>query len=327
MSRERRDDRLGLGFILIAAGIAWLLFQMNIISFSIFSALSVLWPGIFVVIGLNIIFHRVPFISVLTWGLFLVALVVFGGGVKSVDQVAEKIGIEREEDTSYAERVELNWDYTDSSVGWSDLTRDEGFMARNQETLNKALLKLDFGAGNVSVAGGSEKMITFDVPEAYTEVKEETGDTTAKYSFRTKKNLGFNFGNGEDNEYHFKLNEEAEWELDLDTGAMNANLDLRDIHVSQAKVDTGAGNVDIAFGSKAKQLDVEIDSGVADITIRVPKDVGVKIELDGLIGDDFSDLGFIKDKDVWTSDNYDTATSLVHIEVDVGVGNVDLILE
>lgn len=66
------------GLILILIGIFWTMSNFRIITWSIFDVMFKLWPLILIVIGINIIFRDKKMISYITWGLFLIIIILFG---------------------------------------------------------------------------------------------------------------------------------------------------------------------------------------------------------------------------------------------------------
>jgi len=72
-----KNRNIGLGIFLIVIGIMWVLVNAGYISeWSIRSSISVLWPLLLVMLGLNILIRKSPLISVIIWIVF--AAIVIG---------------------------------------------------------------------------------------------------------------------------------------------------------------------------------------------------------------------------------------------------------
>ena len=83
------------------------------------------------------------------------------------------------------------------------------------------------------------------------------------------------------NEWGLRLNDEVPMDLSVNMGAGTSDLQLAGLSLTRLNVSLGAGKstVDLT-GDWARDLDVTIDTGAADITVRLPKDVGVRVEVD-----------------------------------------------
>lgn len=73
-----KNKNLEFGFFILSIGIVSLLVNTGIIKWSIVNAFLELWPAILIVIGINIIFHNNSIIRIITWLLFLGAIVLYG---------------------------------------------------------------------------------------------------------------------------------------------------------------------------------------------------------------------------------------------------------
>ncbi len=142
-------------------------------------------------------------------------------------------------------------------------------------------------------------------------------------------------------------------DLDLDIGAASARIDFSTPNPQRLRelaVDVGASSCEITnlgnanverftfqCGAASCQLDFRgefhgateliLDVGVGSADVILPKDIGVRVE-----GDDdwFSSLdmhGLKLDRvkrDVWETEGYDQAADKILIQVDVGMGSVDI---
>lgn len=83
------------GIILIGIGLLFLLKNLGIIHWSIFSVLFQLWPLILVVAGINIIFKNNAIITIITWGLFFMGIFFYGSlfhrGYIDINSITNKI--------------------------------------------------------------------------------------------------------------------------------------------------------------------------------------------------------------------------------------------
>ena len=102
------------------------------------------------------------------------------------------------------------------------------------------------------------------------------------------------------------------------TGVGNAGPD----HMT---VQGGAGDITLDFaGNWRGPADVSVTAGIGALTLRLPNDVGVEVEIEGGLSNveagDFEKRG-----GTYVNGAFDTAETKLHIEVKVGIGNVRLV--
>lgn len=79
-----------------------------------------------------------------------------------------------------------------------------------------------------------------------------------------------------------RLGRGLRWDrLMVRTGAVSADVDLRDLHVRTVEAQVGATDLVVSVGSGAPTVTVDIQAGVSAITVRVPHDARVDVSLDG----------------------------------------------
>lgn len=252
-----------------------------------------LWPLILVVIGIGMIFKK-ELLNVVLWILFLVILVAYSFFIK--DNIFEK-------------------DYNNTF-------EEEIYSTEMRKEIEKGKLHLDVGATSFKIDSIEDDLIKIEHDGAF------------KYKFNNKdsienvhiSNKGNTFINGKSRNFELGINREIPWEFKMNMGAVSGELNLKDIIVNQINLDMGAGNLDMTLGNKNNFTSIDIDAGASKIIINVPKDVGLKIDLDGALNSTNLDkIGLIEEsKGIYISDNYDRASSKYEIEVDMGVGNFDI---
>lgn len=113
--------------------------------------------------------------------------------------------------------------------------------------------------------------------------------------------------------------------IDVDSGASDAKLDLRDLKVTKLDLAVGAANVDVIMPANAGNVTVEINAGAADITITVPPDVAAKIHKSSGLSSFVVDGGrFPLSGDDYVSPHFDAAKNRVTIDLNVGAASVTI---
>ena len=114
--------------------------------------------------------------------------------------------------------------------------------------------------------------------------------------------------------------------LTLDTGA--AKLEATGVGNAgpdHMTVQSGAGQITLDFtGDWPGSADIDITAGVGAMTLRVPDNLGVEVEVEGGLSN-VEAVDFRKQGDSYVNDAFDTAETRLHIAVKVGLGNVRLV--
>ena len=126
-------------------------------------------------------------------------------------------------------------------------------------------------------------------------------------------------------DWSFGLNSEIPLSLDLETGASDTRLDLTDLRVTDLRLKTGASATHLTLPANAGHTRVDIGAGAASVNIRVPSAVAARIRVKGgLAGINVDTSRFPRMGDTYQSMGYDTAPNKVDIDIETGVGSVDV---
>lgn len=114
-------------------------------------------------------------------------------------------------------------------------------------------------------------------------------------------------------------------DLEIDVGAADFSaVMLGNANAAQIRVRGGVGVVDLDFGGTWTQdMNVVARLAVGKLTLRIPSDVGVRLEV-RRVAAGFEHDGFVKRDDAWYSDNYDTARYKLRLRAETYFGQVDI---
>jgi hypothetical protein len=129
------------------------------------------------------------------------------------------------------------------------------------------------------------------------------------------------------NEWDLRLNNDVPMNLSLDMGAGTSDLQLADLSLTGLDIILGAGKstVDLT-GNWARDLNVTFDTGAANITVRLPRDVGVHVKVVAGVGK-IEASGLMQNGYVYTNEAYGTSEITLHINMMTGVGQINLVVE
>ena len=129
------------------------------------------------------------------------------------------------------------------------------------------------------------------------------------------------------NDWKLRFNDAIPLELKVEMGAGEGKLHLRDVPVTRLTLHMGAGRVLVDLtGDRKKDVDADIQGGVGEATVRLPKNVGVVAHASGGIGGIFAP-GFKKQDDEFTNDAYGKSPTTIRVSVQGGVGTIRLLME
>jgi hypothetical protein len=188
---------------------------------------------------------------------------------------------------------------------------------------------LSMGAGQLTLRGGSSHLLDADF-----EYYAREGSPQVEYAVDGGKgelkisqeggepNIG-----GTNNTWSLHFSNSVPLDLKVDMGAGEGDLRLRDLDLTNLTVNMGAGRVEVDFtGDRKKDLQADIEGGVGQAVIRLPRKIGVVVHASGGIGT-IDASGLKHDGDQYTNDAYGKSPVTIHLKVEGGVGQISLIQE
>jgi hypothetical protein len=189
---------------------------------------------------------------------------------------------------------------------------------------------IDMGAGELSVSGGSANLL-----EANFDYRGSSATPNVDYHVNDGQGeLNVSEGDSDshihttsDNTWTLRLANDIPMDLKINMGAGEGRLRLRDLDLTNLEINMGAGSVDVDLtGDRKKDLHADIQGGVGQATIRLPKKVGVIVNASGGIGTVVAH-GFQNEGNEYTNEAYGKTPATIHLNVQGGVGVINLVLE
>ena len=191
-------------------------------------------------------------------------------------------------------------------------------------------VEIEMGAGDLVLTGGAQDLLeadfTYNVDKLAPSVEysdgalvvsqPEVGGVPALQGLKDFRN-----------EWDLRLQDGVPMELTLNMGAGTSDLRLAGLSLTGLDVNLGAGlsTIDLT-GDWSNDLEAAIETGAADLTVRLPRDVGVRVEVDaGPTAVSAPDL--TQDGNVFTTAAYGSAEVNLRIDISAGVGLIKLALE
>jgi hypothetical protein len=181
-------------------------------------------------------------------------------------------------------------------------------------------------AGDLSMSGGAESLLSADfsfgsswgAPRIEYSVNNGAGD------LRIEQDGGGTLVTNSDNTWNLKVNDSIPLDLEVDVGAGRGVFRFAKVDLTRLELNIGAGQADVDLsGERAKDLEAEIQGGVGEATIRLPKDVGVVAVVHGGLGS--IDTHGLKEEDgKYVNEAYGKSPTTIHLSVNGGIGSIRL---
>lgn len=300
---EKHQYRGGLVWpvILIAAGIVFLLNNLGLLGWDVWSTLFQLWPVLLIAIGLEILVGRR---SMLGSALVALALLVV---------LALAIGLGLPQGTA---------------GGINAVERTET-VSEDLKGATQATVEIKFGTGTLDLAAlpaGSQQLIqgTVDLSRGESLGLNHGGsDNSAGLSLESRNawTTVSNLNTDNRKKWDLELNRDIPINLSVSTGVGRSILDLAQLNLTRLKINGGVGQVSVKLPERGR-FDVELDGGVGEITLTIPPGLGARVQVDGGLGNIQVNGDFARSDREYTSRNYNSAEQRAEIQVDGGIGRI-----
>ncbi len=128
----------------------------------------------------------------------------------------------------------------------------------------------------------------------------------------------------DDSELKLSLSTRIDWEINVNSGASNLEMNLVHVPVAKFEIKSAVSNIDITLGSLQKYSNLMIDAAASEIIINLPKETGCLIESKSIFLE--KDLpNFSKfDENSFTSQNYDKSKNKVKIDLKSAINRIEV---
>lgn len=305
MSRNGRRRSLVWPLILISIGVLFLLSNLGVVDWNVWSILWRMWPVLIVAIGLDLMFGR-------------------RSGVWQAITVAVLIGL----------FAGAYWLFDVTEKAWSG---EKVVQTINHEVdgAEEADVTIKMNIGSLILGGlptSSDTFVSGKVEisefEVLTDDVQIRGDklTYILSSEGRQYQPGWIFNRDIDNDKQWDLmfTPEVLINLNIDTGVGRTEIDLSNLQLADVDLNSGVGEV-IVYLPDDGDFQASIRAGVGKMEIYIPKDLAVGIFIDSGLGNvsvigDFSQRG-----ENYFSQDYSSSPDKVELYVDGGVGNIRIV--
>ena len=316
-----KTEKIVWGLLFVFVGTVFLLDNYNVVDFY-WRSVWKLWPLLFVVTGATMLFNSENnkygglIAGVIT--LFALAIIAYQG--------TRPLGEQHKWSYKY------DWEDKDSTnskndTGYSESnTFSEPFLA----TTRRAELNIKGGATSYSLENTTAQLFEASVSQnygAYT-LEKSNRDSVEIVTFRMRdrndRRRKWNMDDMDMNEAKLSLNKNPVWNINLEMGAGSANFDLTEFKIDDLTLKGGAASFKIKLPEPQNVTNMNVETGVAEVNIRIPESAGCRIKVEtGLSSRDFS--GFTKQSDgSYTTSNYDSSAKKIMINLKGGLSEFNV---
>jgi hypothetical protein len=212
-------------------------------------------------------------------------------------------------------------------------------------------VEIAMGAGELTLDGGADGLMSAEFaynvggwePEVSYSVSGNTGTLRLEQPSFELEN--FTIPDGDIRyEWDVRLGDGIPLSLDVRLGAGNSQFDLKSLDVRSMNLQTGAGDVTLDLGGTLSDLEIQmgagqmqvdlsgnwqqdldatIRGGVGRLTVRLPDDVGVRLEVNQGLGN-VTATGLSRDNNTYVNSAYGDSDVTLNIAISGGVGEIVL---
>jgi N-terminal domain of toast_rack, DUF2154 len=201
--------------------------------------------------------------------------------------------------------------------------RQESIDAKGAKSVR---MSVKMPAGDLAMSGGAESLLNadFSFGSSWGAPKIEYSVNNGAGDLRIEQDGGGTLVTNSDNTWNLKVNDSIPLDLEVDVGAGRGVFRFAKVDLTRLELNIGAGQADVDLsGERAKDLEAEIQGGVGEATIRLPKDVGVVAVVHGGLGS--IDTHGLKEEDgQYVNEAYGKSPTTIHLSVNGGIGSIKL---
>jgi len=204
------------------------------------------------------------------------------------------------------------------------------FSQKRGAAIKQGSANIDFTVGNLDL-GATGSLYDIKAKEFASGkepwiIVDKTG-STVDLTIKPQDNIRlFSFSGNRERAWSVLLCKDIEWQFDIRTGVSRADLDLSNLKVSELDLEGGVGDITVRFGDKLNKVNADINAGVSQLKLLIPKTVGVKLKVDkGISSSDFRNIDLRKadpqKENVFETPGFESAAKKLILDVNVGVSS------
>ena len=292
-------NRITNGLYILLFGFVFLWISLGFIKFNILYQLLKLWPLFFIVVGIEMVFRKtkLSFLKIVSPIIVICSII----GIIYVSQDGNLFKPREIEVFKINQQIDFEEKTVDVNLNFSS-----GRLLLSENENNFIMGDLSVPKGIVPLTNYRE----FDLENIY----EISGNSKSNYVFSPWDSHHL---------WDIRIGKEIPVKIRSNVYLSVNRFNASDITVSDLVLDSRLSSSEIIINDRIKKI--RINSIGSEISLRIPKEMGVKISLDKfLITDNFKELGMERGFKEYVSSNYDSVTKKVDIDLDLKFSRIDI---
>jgi hypothetical protein len=164
----------------------------------------------------------------------------------------------------------------------------------------KALLRASLGGGQLRIEPEAPGLYTADLrgPGQPSEQVTITEAEEAVLDLRGPVRRGL-LARNRGNDWSVRLTTGLPWRVEVDAGAVTADLDLRQLDLRGVSVESGVSRLAVRLGQPVARIPVDLRISTGFVDVYLPRAAACEIRVDGVSIDNFRRQGLIREGGVW----------------------------
>ncbi len=201
---------------------------------------------------------------------------------------------------------------------------EQRFQVADDPAIDTAKLSFESGAGTFVFGDTTSELFTARTrcnQSAYWMASDRQGRTETVRMGRERKTMGSWFGRMQ-NRADVSLSPDPVWDVDVEAGAADLDLDMAAYRLARLKVNTGAATVRVKLGAREQEQKVSLHAGASSIRIQVPDSAGCRVTLSTSLSSR-SMKGFTRDgSGHFQTENFGRSPHRIFIDISAGVSSI-----
>ncbi len=189
--------------------------------------------------------------------------------------------------------------------------------------------EISMGAGELQISGGASKLVeaAFESDRPNFTKPEMRYDGSSFRGVLTVKDKQTNSTGATKTEWKLRFNDETPLDLRLSVGAGEDRLNLKTLSLRSLEVAMGAGQVDLDISGDYKHsVNVNVNGGIGQAIIHLPKTIGVRVDAKGGIGS-VEAKNMHQQDGYYVNDAYKSHKVGMNVQVRGGIGEIKLVVD
>lgn len=191
-------------------------------------------------------------------------------------------------------------------------------------TISEVNLIFDAAAGNFRLEQTTTELFEFEREGNLGRYTYSIKDLGEKREVRIELDEGRIVKGDLKNRVAMKLNPNPVWDIKVDVGAANIEMDLSAFKINRLDINGGASSINIRLGNLQSESKIKINSGASSINIKVPEEFGCEVNTSTVLSS--KDLqGFNKvSGGTYVTPDFSEKTKNIIIEVEAAVSSLNV---